>query len=176
MTEPGAGSDLAGMKTRAERPGRPFRPQRRQDLHLQRHQRRPLRGGRPHRPGAPAGPVPGGAGHAGLRPGPQPEEDGPELPGHGGAVLRERAGAEGQRARRPGAGLLLPDGVPGGGAAHLRRPVRGGEPGGLRHHAGLHPGAAHLRPGRGGLPGQPLQDGGHAHRRSTSPRCSSITA
>ena len=51
MTEPGTGSDLQGIKTRAVKAGRPLRPQRRQDLHHQRHQRRPGDRGGVHRPG-----------------------------------------------------------------------------------------------------------------------------
>ena len=41
MTEPGAGSDLQGIRTHAEDRGRPLGAQRLQDLHLQRHPRRP---------------------------------------------------------------------------------------------------------------------------------------
>ncbi len=59
MTEPGTGSDLAGMKTTAEavRGRQPLRPQRRQDLHHRRRARRPRPGLLPHRPAHPAGPA-----------------------------------------------------------------------------------------------------------------------
>ena len=41
MTEPGAGSDLQGIRTSRRGQGRPLAPQRLEDLHLQRHPRRP---------------------------------------------------------------------------------------------------------------------------------------
>ena len=55
MTEPGAGSDLQGIRTTRGRRRRPLRPQRAEDLHLQRHPRRPGGRGGAHRPrrGAP---------------------------------------------------------------------------------------------------------------------------
>ncbi len=40
MTEPGAGSDVAGIRTVCRRRGRPLRGQRRQNLHHQRAERR----------------------------------------------------------------------------------------------------------------------------------------
>ena len=50
MSEPGAGSDLAAVRTTAAPRGRPLRRQRRQDLHQQRHPRRPRARGREDRP------------------------------------------------------------------------------------------------------------------------------
>ena len=41
MTEPGGGSDVAGMKHEGRRQGRPLAPERLEDLHLERHPRRP---------------------------------------------------------------------------------------------------------------------------------------
>ena len=50
MSEPGAGSDLQGLKTHGPPRRRRLGAQRLQDLHHQRHQRRPRAGRRAHRP------------------------------------------------------------------------------------------------------------------------------
>ena len=50
-SEPGAGSDLAGIRTRAERRGRPLRRQRPEGLDLRRRHRRLRHADRPHRLG-----------------------------------------------------------------------------------------------------------------------------
>ena len=105
MTEPGAGSRPPGHPHHRRRPGRPLRPQRHQDLHLQRHPGRPGRRGRAHRPrGRPQGHLAahGRARHGGLRARPQPGQGRPARPGHRGAVLRQRPGAEGEPPRRRG--------------------------------------------------------------------------
>ena len=96
MTEPGTGSDLAAIATRARRDNGALRGQRRQDLHHQRHQRRPRDHGRADRSrGRPPRPQPAGgrAGHGGLRARAEPGEDRPARAGHGGAVLQRRARA-----------------------------------------------------------------------------------
>ncbi len=48
MTEPGTGSDLAGMRTTAVRDGDDWIAQRRQDIHHRRHAGRPGDRGGPH--------------------------------------------------------------------------------------------------------------------------------
>ena len=83
MTEPGAGSDLQGIRTTRRRQGRPLRAQRRQDVHQQRHHRRPgHRGGADRSRRRPPGHQPARrrARHAGLRARPQPREDRPARP------------------------------------------------------------------------------------------------
>ena len=116
MTEPGAGSDLAGMKTRAEDKG---------DHFLLNGQKTYISNGinadivivaarlagaeKPPRAGA-AG---GRARHGGVRARPEPQEDGARRPGHGRAVLRRRARPQGKRAGRAWPRLLLSDGGPG---------------------------------------------------------------
>ena len=128
MTEPGAGSDLQGIRTTRRRRGRPLRPQRLEDLHLQRHPRRPGDRGRAHRPRRrPQGHQPARrrARHGGLRARPQPRQDRPARPGHRRAVLRPTSRVpEGEPARRGGRGLRLPDDEPRPGAALDRRSAR----------------------------------------------------
>ncbi len=101
MTEPGAGSDLQGIRTTAVRADDQLDPERRQDVHHQRHQRRPgHRGGahRPRRGRAGDQPAGGGARHARLQPRPQAGQDRHARAGHRRAVLRRRGGARGQPA------------------------------------------------------------------------------
>ena len=90
MTEPGAGSDLAGIATRAVRVDGGCR-QRRQDVHHQRHQLRPGDHGRAHRSRRPSRrpqPADHRARHGGLRARPQPREARPALGRHRRDVLR----------------------------------------------------------------------------------------
>ena len=89
MTEPGAGSDLAGMKSRAVRDGDDWIINWFENLHFQWHQRWRFRSCRPHR----AGQAPwhrlvrGRRRHGRLQPRTQPEQDGPESPGYRRAVF-----------------------------------------------------------------------------------------
>ena len=105
MTEPG---DRVGPGVddddRDPRRG-PLRGERLQDLHHERDQRRRGGDGREDRSGAASpGDVVAGAGarHGGVRAGPQPGQDRDARPGHGGALLRRRAGAGDEPARRRG--------------------------------------------------------------------------
>jgi alkylation response protein AidB-like acyl-CoA dehydrogenase len=76
MTEPGAGSDLQGIRTSAEDRGD----------HARRRRPRPVPPGRRAR-------------HGGLRAWPQPRQDRPEVPGHGRALLQRRTRSEGESPR-----------------------------------------------------------------------------
>ena len=103
ITEPGAGSDVAGISTTARAGRRRLRRQRRQDLH---HQRRPRRlprlrlqddpGGRPRRHLLPRA----RARDARLRGGSEAGEDGLALLRHRRARLHRRRGAGREPARR----------------------------------------------------------------------------
>ena len=86
MTEPGAGSDLANIQTRADPRRRPLRRERRQDLHLDRPARRRLHHRREDRPERQAGP------------------QGCQPPAHRSRHARLRARPEAREARLPGAG------------------------------------------------------------------------
>ena len=110
VTEPGGGSDVAGIRTTAVREGGRVRRQRGQDVHhlggagRLRDDRRAHRRTRPRRH-QPAGDR---EGHARLHRGPDPAQDGLALLRHRRARLRRRARAGGQ----PGRGRerrLLPD-------------------------------------------------------------------
>ena len=131
--------DRAGHRVRPgldddDRPAgrRRLRGERVQDLHHQRHQRRP----RHHRGQDRPDPAPprhvaarAGAGHGGLRAGPQPRQDRDARPGHGRAVLHRRARPGGQPPRRGGPGVQLPGHQPAPGAAVDRRPPAWPRPG-----------------------------------------------
>ena len=90
MTEPDAGSDLAGMRTTAVLQGRPLHPQRSKNLHHQWHPQRPRHRRCQNRSRRPApGPHPAGsrARHGWLQSWAQPGENGLARPGHGRTFL-----------------------------------------------------------------------------------------
>ena len=100
LTEPGAGSDAAALKTTAEALRRPLRPQRHQAVHLRRRRHRLLlrvrahgRRGRQRRLR-----LRGDEGHAGPLVRRQREEDGLERAADAPGDLRELQGAGGQPA------------------------------------------------------------------------------
>ena len=108
MTEPGAGSDLAGIKTIGGARRRRLDPQRLQDIHLRGHQQRSGDRRRPHRPrGGAQGLLAAGrrAWHGGVRPRAQARQDGPACRRHRRTALRERPRARKQppRSRRAAA-------------------------------------------------------------------------
>ena len=93
VTEPGGGSDVAALRTRAVRDGRRVRRRRRQDLHHQRHPRRLRDHRRAHRrPGRSRGePAGRRAGHARVHRRPAAGQDGLALLGHRRARLRRQS-------------------------------------------------------------------------------------
>ena len=100
LTEPDAGSDARGIRTRAERARRRLADQRPEDVHLQRRDRHVLRGDA-------AGPHRGRLrhlrrreGHARLHHGPEDAGHRVEGPRHPRAVLRRRLGARRAPRRR----------------------------------------------------------------------------
>ena len=132
MTEPGAGSDLQGIRTTRRRRGRPLRAQRLEDLHHQRHP------GRPRRSWSPA-PIPtratrasacssSSAGMEGFERGRNLDKVGLHAQDTAELFFDRRTRAQGEPARRGGLGLRLPDGEPAPGAhldrRHRRRGVR----------------------------------------------------
>ena len=130
MTEPGAGSDLQGIKTTALADGDGYVINGSKGLHHQwparradrlRHQDRPQGRGQGHHP------VPGGRRPARLQARPQPRQDRPAQRRHLGAVLRRRQAA-GQRGAGPRRQRLRPP----GGRAAARAPGRSRGLGGPR--------------------------------------------
>ncbi len=133
MTEPGIGSDLAGMSTRARLEGDHYVRRRDEDVHHQRDQRRSRDRGRQDRPlRAPPRhqPARARARDGGLLQGAQPGEDRPARPGHRRAVVRRGARARREPAGRGGRGVSLPRLEPAPGAPVDRGLGRGGVRGG----------------------------------------------
>ena len=132
ITEPGAGSNVADIRTARPQGARRLRRQRIEDVHHQRRsrglpglRREDQPGGRPPRPLLP-GP---GAGDARLRGDAQAGEDGLARLGHRRAPLHRRRGPGREPARRGEPGLLpdhgqLPVGAPGDGARRRRAGCR----------------------------------------------------
>ena len=102
ITEPGGGSDVAGIRTTARPRGRRLRRQRRQDLHHQRRPRRLRHHRGAHRRARPRRrqPARGRGRHARLHRRPVAAQDGLALLRHRRAVLRRRPGAGRQPGRR----------------------------------------------------------------------------
>ena len=128
LTEPGGGSDLAALRTRATADGQWLSGERLQDLHYQRPHRRL------HSPGGePASgprrerdiPVPRAARFGRCHPRPESEEDRQQGAGHRRTLLRRRPVAGIGAARRFGAGLEPADARPGTRTDGHRRPVHG---------------------------------------------------
>ena len=95
MSEPGAGSDLAGIRTSAVRDGEDWILNGVQDVHLRGHQQRSRHRGRAHRPERrpPRFLVAGGrARHGRLQPRAQAGQDGPARAGHRRVALRQCTG------------------------------------------------------------------------------------
>ena len=109
MTEPGTGSDLAGIATTAARKDGEYVVNGAKTFITNGINADLVDHGRAHRPRrAPPRPQPAGgrARHARLRARAQPREDRDARAGHGGAVLRRRARAGGEPARRTRARAL----------------------------------------------------------------------
>ena len=165
ITEPGAGSDVASLRTTRPQGRRRLRRQRLQDLHHQRRARRlprlrlqDHRGGRPPRHLLPRA----GARHARLRGRLEAGEDGLARLRHRRALLHRRRGARGEPARRGERGLL-PD--------HGQLPVGAADDGARRASAGCS--ASSRRRSTTPRSARPSAGRSAASRRSatSSPRC-----
>ena len=128
LTEPDAGSDARGIRTRAERQRRWLADQRPQDLHLQRRHRHVVRGDAagPDRAGrrarAALRQLRGREGHAGLHHGPEDARHRLARPRHPRAVLRRRLGSRRPPGRRPRHGArAVPRGPSRSGGSRSRR-------------------------------------------------------
>ena len=132
VTEPGGGSDVAGLRTTAVRDGDDVRRERRQDVHHQRRAGRLRDGRRAHRRSRVRRRLAARRrqGHARLHRRPAARQDGLALLGHRRARLRRRARPGPQPRRRGGLGLR-PD--------HAAVPVRAARARGpgVRHRAAL---------------------------------------
>ncbi len=173
MTEPGTGSDLAGIKTRAEDKG---------DYWLLNGAKTYISNGlisnlcvvaartNPDSPHA-IGLFVVEADMPGFVRGTQAQEARPAHSGYGGAVLPGREGAEGQRAGRADAGLSQPDAQSRRGTPDRCSRVRYACRAGVRGHSGVHHRSNGLRAAHRHLPELTLQDGRHActHRRLLGP-------
>ena len=118
-------------------------------------------------------PASGRARHEGLRARQAPEEAGPEGAGHGGALLRQRARARREPARRRGAaqqGLHLPDGAAALGAHPDRGDGRGLRPGRHRLDRAIHEGPQGVRPAGRVVPEHALHAGRVADRSAGGAR------
>ena len=165
MSEPGSGSDVVSMRTRAEKKRRPLRAQRHQDVDHQRPHRRHAGGLRQDRPGGrPARHhrLPDREGLQGLLDPPEARQARHARLRHLRAGVRGLRGAGGERAR---------PGRQGRERAHVRPRLRargaGGRP--LGHHAGLHGRGAALRPRAQAV--RPGRSASSSSCRARSPTC-----
>ena len=169
ITEPDAGSDVSGIKTRAVKRRRRLRDQRLEDLHHQRPPRRRDRARHEDRPGRRLRrlhAVPRADGRAGRDPREEAREARHARLRHGAARLPGRARAR-HGGARPGRQGLLPHHVGAPGRAPDRRGrLRGGRAEMLRAHAAVRARAQGVRPSDRQVPGDPPQvrRDGHQNR------------